>query len=79
MKKWFDTHAESVGCTGCCFIALINLCLTFLPPLIALIKWDASYLWWWTGFIVEFVLLTTAGIVGLYISETEEEKEKGEK
>jgi hypothetical protein len=79
MRKWFDTHAGSIGCTGCCLIALINLCLTFLPPLFAIINWDASYLWWWMGFVVEFVLSWAIGIVGIYISETEEEKEKGEK
>lgn len=79
MKKWFETHAGSVGCSGCCLFMLLNLCLAFLPPLLAIINSDASYLWWWMGFVVELVLSWVIVIVGVYISETEENNKEGEK
>ena len=79
MKKWFEIHEGSLTCSGGCLVMLINICLTFLPPLFAIINWDASYLWWWMGFVVEFVLLGVLSIVALYIDETQENNNKGEK
>lgn len=76
MKKWFDTHAGSVGCCGCCLVALINLCLAFLPPLFAIINGDASYLWWWMGLLVEFALTFVISIAAVYIGEKEENKKE---
>lgn len=79
MKKWIKVHEDSITCSGGCLFMLINTCLAIVPPLLALIKWDASYLLWWLGFVVEGVVLGALSIAAIYITETEEEKEKGEK
>lgn len=79
MKKWLKVHEDSITCSGGCLFMLINTCLAIVPPLLALIKWDASYLLWWLGFVVEGVVLGALSVVALYITEEETEKEKGEK